>query len=101
MLKEALAAHCENRASAWDKSLALVIFAFRTAIDDNGLSPALLTLGEQVAVPGLFVDEAATLREEPLTDFVKDLVSEIRLMVRHVVEQDVATQDQRPEGAQE
>ena len=68
----------------WEDRLPLALFAMRTALFDNELSPSLIMYGEQINVPGAFLEADPMLFKDDLSQFMSDLalrMQEIRTII--------------------
>ena len=74
-LKEALIAQCERQRD-WDTQLHTILLGMRTAIGENGVSPAMVMFGEQPRVPTLFVDQRLPPGQVTGTQFVTDIIND-------------------------
>ena len=98
VMKEALAAHCEDRKEMWEDALGATLYGLRVAPGEDGYTPAELVYGEQLAIPGLLVDQELGDEDTPTSAFAKNLHSEIKLMRRQLLTADDEKQDQRTVG---
>ena len=64
-----------DRFPDWQKALPTALFAIRTTVNAKGISPTLMLYGEQVSIPGVFVNPLITFNEESDDDFVEDLMN--------------------------
>ena len=73
-----------NQFHDWEERLPLALFAMRTALFDNDLSPSLILYGEQINVPGAFLEASPTLFDDDMSDFMSQLsfrMQEIRATI--------------------
>ena len=73
-----------NQFHDWEDRLPLALFAMRTAIFDNDLSPSLILYGEQINVPGAFLEVDPMLFQDDMSQFMTDLalrMHEIRSII--------------------
>ena len=59
----------------WEQALPTAIFAMRTAINDQGISPSLVVFGEHIAIPGIYVTPETTFDEKSESEFVQQLTT--------------------------
>ena len=73
-----------NQFYDWEDRLPLALFAMRTALFDNDLSPSLVLYGEQINVPGAFLEADPMLFESDMSNFMSELalrMQEIRAII--------------------
>ena len=62
----------------WEKALPSALLGMRTAVNDMGVSPALVVYGEQIAVPALLFEEVSWYAGGAVIDLVAGLQSDLR-----------------------
>ena len=73
-----------NQFHDWEERLPLALFAMRTALFDNDLSPSLVLYGEQINVPGAFLETDPILFDDDMSTFMSQLalqMQEIRAVI--------------------
>ena len=73
-----------SSSSDWEERLPLALFAMRTALFDNELSPSLVLYGEQIHVPSAFLSVDPNMFDESMSNFMTNLtvqLNEIRAII--------------------
>ena len=73
-----------NQFNDWEDRLPLALFAMRTALFENELSPSLILYGEQINVPGSFLETNPMLFDDDMSEFMSNLtmrMQEIRAVI--------------------
>ena len=59
----------------WLSALPTALLALRTSVNSLGISPSLMLYGEQISIPGVFINPKLTFNEETDDAFVGDLTN--------------------------
>ena len=83
--------------SDWEKALPSALLAMWTAINNRGISPALVVYGEQISVPSNLFFQQNTYNEQSDFEFVEQLQSDLDLLRQYILQTDPTLMPGNPE----